>query len=88
MIPPPQRGLLRGVRGVDKARELDAIEDIHLSVPLGQTVEPAPEGARYLGFIFSRASKPEQVERALRAAHECLVIDIESQSTEQWRSAC
>ena len=33
---------------------------------------PLPEGSRYLGFIFSRATTPAEAEAALREAHRRL----------------
>ena len=32
----------------------------------GQLIAPPPDGASYLGFIFSRAPSPAQAEAALR----------------------
>jgi hypothetical protein len=36
-----------------------------------------PEGDRYLGFLFARGEKPEEVEQALRRAHAHLEIVID-----------
>ena len=36
------------------------------------TEQSGPEGARYLGFIFSRAETPAAAEAALREAHRHL----------------
>ncbi|MGH7474206.1 MAG: ATP-grasp domain-containing protein, partial [Candidatus Methylomirabilales bacterium] len=52
------------------------IEEIRLTVPVGQEVIPLPEGARYLGFIFGRDATPERVEAALREAHRRLEFMI------------
>ncbi len=40
------------------------------------TIAAWPDGASYLGFIFARAEKPDQVESALRAAHTILNFKI------------
>jgi len=69
MIPIPRAGTLREVRGVDEAKEVDDIEDVIITAHITQTVLPPPEGASYLGFIFSRAETPDRVEAALREAH-------------------
>jgi hypothetical protein len=37
-----------------------------------------PEGDRYLGFLFARGDTPAEVERALRAAHARLDIEVEA----------
>lgn len=76
MIPIPRRGRLRAVEGQAAARALPGIEEVTLTIPLGQEVVPLPEGDKYLGFIFARADSPDAVEAALRAAHGELDIVI------------
>lgn len=76
MIPIPRGGVLEGVRGQDEARAVPDIEDVVISAHLGQTLVPLPEGARYLGFVFSRARTPERAEAALREAHAKLAFEI------------
>jgi biotin carboxylase len=76
MIPIPQAGILREVRGQEEARRVARIEEIRFTIPIGQEVVPLPEGWRYLGFIFARAETPEQVETALREAHSRLTFLI------------
>ncbi len=76
MIPIPRRGVLEEVRGLAAARGVAGVEEIRVTVPAGQPVEPPPEGSRYLGFIFARAGRAEEVEAALRAAHRELSIVI------------
>jgi biotin carboxylase len=77
MIPIPRAGTLREVFGVDEARQVADIEDIIITAHITQQVAPPPEGASYLGFIFSRASTPDRVEAALRQAHARLEFVIE-----------
>jgi hypothetical protein len=72
MIPIPRGGVLEEVRGLDEARAVPDIEDVTISLHKGQDVVPLPEGARYLGFIFSRAADPARAESALREAHRHL----------------
>jgi formate-dependent phosphoribosylglycinamide formyltransferase (GAR transformylase) len=76
MIPIPKAGILRQVTGREEACRVDGIEDIKITIPLGQEVVPLPEGSRYLGFIFARDSTPAQVELALREAHRRLTFVI------------
>lgn len=76
MIPIARAGLLRDVRGQEEARAVPGIEDLKLTIPLGQEVVPLPEGSRYLGFIFARTARPEDAEAALREAHRRLVFEI------------
>ncbi len=77
MIPIPRAGTLREVLGVDAAKAVADIEDLIISAHITQEILPPPEGASYLGFIFSRAETPEQVEAALREAHARLEFIIE-----------
>ncbi|GMR11537.1 MAG: ATP-grasp domain-containing protein [Anaerolineae bacterium] len=69
MIPIPKAGILCEMQGVASAQEVPGIEEIRLTIPVGQAVVPLPEGSQYLGFIFSRAENPERAEAALRQAH-------------------
>ena len=77
MIPVPARGRLIAVEGQAAALTTAGVEDLQVTIPIGQSVEPLPEGDRYLGFIFARAENPDGVERALREAHACLRIQID-----------
>ena len=72
MIPIPRAGILHEVRRKAEAEKVAGIEEITISIPLGQEVVPLPEGTRYLGFIFARNDTPESVEAALREAHRRL----------------
>lgn len=72
MIPIPEGGILCDIRNVQSARDVQHIDEIRLTIPIGQPVVPLPEGSQYLGFIFSRAETPQDAEAALREAHERL----------------
>lgn len=76
MIPIPRGGTLTGVSGLDAARAVPGIEDVLVTIPVGQPVVPLPEGSRYLGFLFARAGTPGEVETALRDAHARIDFDI------------
>jgi formate-dependent phosphoribosylglycinamide formyltransferase (GAR transformylase) len=76
MIPIPYAGVYGGARSVDRARATPYIEDIVITAKQGQELQPLPEGASYLGFIFARADTPADVERALREAHSALEFEI------------
>lgn len=80
MIPIPQAGILREVRGQDEARGVPGIEEIRITIPVGQEVVPLPEGTRYLGFIFARGRTPDRVETALREAHRRLIFTMTPRS--------
>ena len=72
MIPIAESGIFEGTEGLDEARRVPNITDVEITAKEGQKLEALPEGASYLGFVFARARKPEDAERALRQAHECL----------------
>ncbi|RKU05722.1 phosphoribosylglycinamide synthetase [Candidatus Poribacteria bacterium] len=76
MIPIPHAGILREVRGKADAEQVLGIEEVTISIPIGQEVLPLPEGAKYLGFIFARGSTPASVEASLREAHRRLEFVI------------
>jgi biotin carboxylase len=77
MIPIPRAGTLREVFGTDEARRVADIEDLIITAHVTQQIAPPPEGASYLGFIFSRAATPDRAEAALREAHARLEFIIE-----------
>jgi len=76
MIPIPRGGTLKAVQGVEDAKATAHVEDVVISVHVGQEVVPLPEGWHYLGFIFARAAAPADVEDALRIAHSRLKFRI------------
>ena len=77
MIPVPgQGGMLRGVKGTERARALPGVDDVVITAT-GQQLVPWPEGSRYPGFIFAHGARPEDVEGALRAAHRQLEWELE-----------
>jgi hypothetical protein len=78
MIPIPRGGVLEGVDGLETAATVPGIVEITISAHSGQTLVPLPEGSRYLGFLFARAGRPEEVEGALRQAHGLLRFRIAS----------
>ena len=77
MIPIPRAGILREVSGQEQASAVEGIEEVTITIPIGQEVVPLPEGKRYLGFIFARCETPNDVESALREAHHRLEFAIE-----------
>lgn len=77
MLPIPRAGVLVGVEGKDRALEVEGIVGVETTIPPGHTVVPVPEGNRYLGFVFARGERPEDVERALRAAQSEIYVRVE-----------
>ncbi len=77
MLPIPQPGVLRAVDGRTDAAATPGITGLTITIPIGQRVQPLPEGDRYLGFIFAESDTHENVEKALGAARERLRIVIQ-----------
>lgn len=77
MIPIPAAGVFRGVEGVEAALGVTHVTDLRITAKADQRLVPLPEGASYLGFIFARAPRPEDVEQALRHAHAKLTFTID-----------
>lgn len=87
MLPIPRAGYLHAVTGADDARAMPGIASLTISIPTGERVVPLPEGNRYLGFMFARGETADAVERALRAAHARLGLDIRDQPPQPVRTA-
>jgi len=77
MLPIPVAGVLREIRGQAATSEVPGITGLQITVPLGRRIRPLPEGDRYLGFLFSSADTPEEVEAALREAWSLLEVVVE-----------
>ena len=69
MIPVPGAGVLEDFGGVDDAKRVPGVDDVVITAHRGETLVPWPEGSRYPGFIFARATTPALAERAVREAH-------------------
>ena len=79
MIPIPRRGIYHGLEGLASAQSVAGITGVSITAEPGQIVVPPPDGASYLGFIFSRAESPAQAENALRSAYLRLRFDIRAE---------
>jgi hypothetical protein len=76
MLPVDRAGVLEAVHGRADAAAVPGITGLNITIPLGQPVQPLPEGDRYLGFVFGEGGSHHQVERALRAARDRLRVVI------------
>jgi len=76
MIPIPRRGIYHGLEGLAAAQSVPGVTGVTITAEPGQIIAPPPDGASYLGFIFSRAASPAEAENALRSAHRRLQFDI------------
>jgi len=69
MIPVPVSGILESVEGAEEAGKVPGVTELEITARLHDFVAGWPEGSSYLGFLFARGKKPEEVERALREGH-------------------
>lgn len=79
MIPIPRRGIYHRIEGLEDAQTVTGVTAVSITAEPGQIVSPPPDGASYLGFIFSRAPSAAQAEAALRDAHRRLRFDIRAE---------
>src|SRR3981189_554419 len=79
MIPVPTSGVLESVIGEDAAGAVPGITDLLVTTRLHDYIAAWPEGSSYLGFLFARGNDPEEVELALRQAHQKLSFKITPQ---------
>jgi biotin carboxylase len=87
MIPIPRRGVYRGVHNLETALDVPGITGVRITAQPGQIIAPPPEGASYLGFIFSLCATPAEAETVLRLAHAKLLFDIQPEYKVQESSA-
>jgi len=76
MIPVPKSGILESVAGEEAARSTPGITELLITARLHDYIAAWPEGSSYLGFLFARGKSPEDVEQAIRKAHEKLAFTI------------
>jgi hypothetical protein len=69
MIPVPTSGIFERIDGEEAARAIPGITELLITARLHDYVTAWPEGSSYLGFLFSKAETPGEVEQALRKAH-------------------
>jgi len=69
MIPVPKSGVFEGVQGEEEARGVAGVVGLEITARVHDYLAAWPEGSSYLGFLFARGDRPEQVEEALREAY-------------------
>ena len=81
MIPIPKRGMLKQVDGLDVAARVPGIQEITITAKKDQLLERLPEAGSYLGFMFARGPRPEDLVQALKQAHARLRFRIDTPLT-------
>jgi biotin carboxylase len=77
MLPVERAGVFEAVHGRTQAVAIPGITGLSITAPVGQPVQPLPEGDRYLGFLFAEAATYQEVEEALCAARRRLRVVIQ-----------
>ena len=68
MLPIEKRGILREIRGIEAALSVKGITELQTTIRLNETLEPLPQGSRYLGFLFAEGKDQDVVKKALKKA--------------------
>jgi len=76
MIPVPKSGILEAVNGEDAARAMPGVSDLLITARLHDYIAAWPEGSSYLGFLFAKGASADEVEQAIRTAHDKLAFAI------------
>jgi biotin carboxylase/GNAT superfamily N-acetyltransferase len=84
MIPIPKAGRLRGVHGVEAARQVPGIDDLILNTSPGELIVPFPEQSCYVGFITASRESAEEVEAALVQAAGLIELELDPACCETW----
>lgn len=72
MIPPPSRGRLISVDGLESAREVEGVRDVFIMSKPGDLLRVLPEDGCCVGFIFATGPSAPEVTDRLREAHRRL----------------
>jgi len=78
MVPVPAAGRLLRVDGVERARAVPGVTSVQITAPVGAVVAPAPDGDRYVGFVFAAGLTAGAAEKALRRAGACLTVQVDA----------
>lgn len=65
------------MEGRERALEIPGVVAVEVMIAPGRPLVPLPEGNRYLGFVFARGERPDDVETALRQAQSVLEVRVE-----------
>jgi biotin carboxylase len=69
MIPPPCRGRLEAVDGIEDARGVEGVRDLFLVSKPGDLLVGLPESGCYVGFIFAMGGSQGEVIDRLKESH-------------------
>ncbi|MCZ7476247.1 MULTISPECIES: ATP-grasp domain-containing protein [unclassified Micromonospora] len=67
-ITAPERGVLLSIDGLDRARSVRGVQQVHLTVEAGQAVAPPRDAYGRVGFVIAKGRSAATVERILDRA--------------------
>jgi biotin carboxylase len=79
----PGPGLLTAVEGLDEARQIPGIDNVHCTVRIGDTVATRIGVGQSIGRILASGDSPESVTTALEQAHRAIRFELTSPKTHQ-----
>ena len=77
MLPIPTDGIFKGLDNENKAKEINEVVNIELSLPIGSNVRKPPFSERYLGFVFANGENSNKTIEALLQCEKILSPIIE-----------
>jgi len=77
MLPIPADGIFKGLDNENKAKEINEVVNIELSLPIGSNVRKPPFSERYLGFVFANGENSNKTIEALLQCEKILSPIIE-----------
>lgn len=75
---PGTTGVLRAVRGVERARRVPGVSEVLLTRPEGWTVETLDDNRALCGFVWAAGRTHDEVERSLREASARVELTMEA----------
>lgn len=73
----PQEGILKAIRGVERAQELPGIVEVSLRVDVGDRVMPAKSNSEMIGHIITVGKTPEEAGQLAELALSQLEIEVQ-----------
>ena len=77
IMPVIHGGVLKEIKGREKALSVKGITGLETTVTKGERLEPLPKEAKYPGFIFAEGRNQDAVENSLRKAWSMIEILFE-----------
>lgn len=84
MIPIPKEGRVTAIRGLEDAQRVHGIQDVIVSVRLGDAILPFPEQSCYIGFLTANGSSVEGVRESLEQAADIICLEVKQLQCVYW----